>query len=508
MPEPVVTGAAGALAKALGPHVARVANEWRKGSEAKRLVDSLKKDHPAARKMLLQPDVLGHLWSYAETGELDEEGLVQSLRAITACDDDARKLAEAVRTGTWRSVRDDRRVHFDLLRVQAEMRAERREEDTAMLERIESMISIVAARLPIARQLPAEVDVFVDRETELAAAATMLAREGAGQGAVVLCCSGMAGTGKTVLALRIAHLYAEGFAGGILHVLLRGVDQQRRPPGDVAVRLLRDLGVAAEAIPTSDDAKLALLHSVLASEPMLIVLDDAVDEQQIRDLIPPNRKSVVIITSRRMLSGLGAAQFLRLEEFSDHDGSELLRTFLGERVDAEPDDARTIAAACRGLPLALAIVGARLRRTPDRPLREIAQRLRAGADALGVLDDRERAITSALASGLDAVSGGARRLLMLVAALDVADFEPELAAAMLDCSKQAADDVLEELEDHQLIRRSRAGTFSTHPLVRSIAHGQATKSLGKEEAASAQQRRVDWLVQSGDQRVRNLGETS
>lgn len=209
-----------------------------------------------------------------------------------------------------------------------------------------------------------------------------------------------------------------------------------------------------------------------------------------------------------MPSGLGAAQFLRLEEFSDHDGSELLRTFLGERVDAEPDDTRTIAGACRGLPLALAIVGARLRRTPDRPLREIAQRLRAGADALGVLDDRERAITSTLASGLDAVSGRARRLLMLVAALDVADFEPELAAAMLDCSKQGADDVLEELEDHQLIRRSRAGTFSTHPLVRSIAHGQATKSLGKDEAASAQQRRVDWLVQSGDQRVRNLGATS
>lgn len=224
--------------------------------------------------MLLQPDVLGHLWSYAQTGELDEEGLVQSLRAITACDDDARKLAEAVRTGTWRSVRDDRRVHFDLLRVQAEMRAERRKEDAAMLERIESMIAIVAARLPIARQLPAEVDLFVDRETELAAAATMLAREGAGQGAAVLCCSGMPGTGKTVLALRIAHLYAEDFAGGILHVQLRGVNQPPRPPGDVAVRLLRDLGVAAEAIPASDDAKLALLHSVLASEPMLIVLDE------------------------------------------------------------------------------------------------------------------------------------------------------------------------------------------------------------------------------------------
>ena len=100
-------------------------------------------------------------------------------------------------------------------------------------------------------------------------------------------------------------------------------------------------------------------------------------------------------------------------------------------MDREPDDAHTIAAACRGLPLALAIVGARLRRTPDRPLRDIAQRLRAGADALGVLDDRERAITSALASGLNAVSHGARRLLMLVSALDVPDFEPELAAALL-----------------------------------------------------------------------------
>lgn len=503
MVEPL-TAAAG-LAKVLGPHVARLANEWRKGSEAKRLVDSLKKEHPAAEKMLLQPAVLGHLWAYAQTGELDEDGLVHSLRTITPSEAHARALADAVRTGTWRSVKDDRRVHFDLLRLQAEMREERGEEHAVMLARIDAMVSAVARRLPVARQLPAEVSAFVDRDAELAVAERALAMTPADQGAIVLCCSGMAGMGKTALALRIAHGRAKGFTGGVLHVDMRDTEGRARRPGEVAARLLRDLGVAAEAMPASDDAKLGLLRSLLASEPALLLLDDAVDEDQIRNLIPANPEAVVIVTSRSALAGLGRAQIVVLDDLADEDGVKLLRTFLGSRVDAEPDEARAIVVACHGLPLALAVVGARLRRTPRRPLRDVAERLRAGGDALEVLDDRERAIASALRSDFDSLSPMAQRLLMLVAALEVSDIEPAIVATLLECSSNSALDVLEELESAQLLRRSQAGSFTAHDLIRSTARALGSERLGQDELASAQQRRVDWLVESGDQQVRDMG---
>ncbi|MGI8802259.1 MAG: NACHT domain-containing protein [Solirubrobacteraceae bacterium] len=113
-------------------------------------MDQLKKDHPAAPKMLSQPRVLGLLWTYAHTGVLDEPDLVSALQAITDSADAAQALASAVRLEAWQSVREDRQVHFDLLRLQAEMEGANREDHAALLDRVEDTLAAVEARLPVA----------------------------------------------------------------------------------------------------------------------------------------------------------------------------------------------------------------------------------------------------------------------------------------------------------------------------------------------------------------------
>lgn len=504
MPEPF--SIAGAIVKMAGPTVGRELNKWRKGSEARQLAMALKGKHAAAEKMLTQPGVIGELWKYAETGDLDEEALLREIRAITDSEDEAVALVAAVKTTQWRVVRDDRRIHFDLLRMQSEMRTERQTEQDAMLTRVATMIDTVRARLPVARQLPAEVDEFVDRTSELEKAEMALATPRAGQSAVVLACSGMAGMGKSALAVRIAHRHAERFAGGILHIDMRDASGTARPTATVATQLLRDLGVDAGSISSQADRAPALLRSVLADSPTLIVLDNAENEAHVRDLIPASRGSVVIITSRQPLGGLGGAHLLAVEELAEADATELLHAFLGDRVDAELAAARTIARACHGMPLALTVVAARLRRTPHRPLGEIADGLARGANPLDVLDDAEAALTSALRSGIEALSTDAARLLMLVAALDVAELDAPLAAALVGCPDVRARRLIEELDVCRLIRLVPGGSFRVHDLVRAAARMRAKEVLDDDDLASGQQRRVDWLVETGATHIDDLGE--
>lgn len=237
-----------------------------------------------------------------------------------------------------------------------------------------------------------------------------------------------------------------------------------------------------------------------------MVLDNAEDEAQLRGLIPANPDSVVIVTSRQPLGGLGGCYLLDVDAPAETDALALLRAFLGDRVDADPDSAETIARACQGLPLALAVVAARLRRTPHRPLAQIADSLQAGADILRTLDDREGAIGSALRSSLASLSDGAARLLMLVGVLDVTDIELSLTAALMDRPEAEVDTLIEELEVQRLIRSVPGNGLRVHDLVRAAARAHAGESLDVDDLASAQRRRVEWLVKAGTDQIDELGE--
>lgn len=160
-----------AVAKAAGQRLGSAAGarilEWARGSEASRLVRLLRNDHPAAPKMLTQPDALGQLWLYAETGELDAETLLQAVAAITADDKEARRLVEAVRTTTWRAMREGRRTHFELRSVRAELAEEIGQARGDVVERLDAVLVRLGRDLPTARQLPATTERFVDRLAEL-----------------------------------------------------------------------------------------------------------------------------------------------------------------------------------------------------------------------------------------------------------------------------------------------------------------------------------------------------
>jgi transcriptional regulator with XRE-family HTH domain len=254
-----------------------------------------------------------------------------------------------------------------------------------------------AARVP--RQLPTAVADFTGRAAELAALTRMLDEAcGDSPGTVVISAiGGTAGVGKTALALHWAHQVAARFGDGQLYVNLRGFDPSGVPmsAADAVRGFLDALSVPPDRIPLQPEAQAGLYRSLLADRRMLIVLDNARDEQQVRPLLPASPASLVIVTSRNLLGGLAAAdraRLLTLDVLSHGEAVQMLTVRIGaSRGAAEPAAAAEIAALCGRLPLALGVAAARAEGRPGFPLAAVAAELRDRAGRLDALDAGEAA---------------------------------------------------------------------------------------------------------------------
>ena len=159
---------------------------------------------------------------------------------------------------------------------------------------------------------------------------------------VISAVAGMAGVGKTALAVHWARKVAGRFPDGQLYVNLRGYDAEGAAvtAEEVTGWFLVALGVPAGQIPADAQARSGLYRSVLAGRRVLIVLDNARDAAQVRPLLPGSAGCLVVVTSRSALAGLAAAEGarpLRLGPLGAEQGVRLLAARLGpERVAAEP----------------------------------------------------------------------------------------------------------------------------------------------------------------------------
>lgn len=227
---------------------------------------------------------------------------------------------------------------------------------------------------PIPRQLPSDLPDFTGRHAE-----TLALRDPAParRSALVAVLHGMAGVGKSALAVHVAHLQAAVHADGQLYAELRGA-----APVEVLAWFLRALGVGM--LPGSFAERVALYRSLTADRRILVVLDDAVDEEQVRPLVPGSAGSTVLVTSRGVLAGLAGARQLPVAAMAADDAVELLsRVARRPGLRADPA-ARQIVQRCDGLPLAVRAAGARLATRPALTPHRLAQLL---ADDTRVLDE-------------------------------------------------------------------------------------------------------------------------
>lgn len=328
-------------------------------------------------------------------------------------------------------------------------------------------------------QLPADLAGFTGRDKQLDQLCDVLRRDAADGPVVVSAVAGQAGVGKTTLAVHTAHRLREMFSDGQLYVNLRGVDAAPVEPGEVLGRFLRALGVDGPAMPDGTDERAALYRSMLATKRVLVVLDNAGGEDQVRPLLPGGPRCGVMITSRTRLAALEGAWRLDLDVLDNEQALELLAQAAGpERVAATPEAAETIVALCGGLPLAVRIAGARLAARPDWPLARLADRLADERHRLDELSAGDLEVRGSLTLSYTALTREARRALRLLGSADLPEFAAWVLAPLLDTDLAGAERLVDTLVRAQLLvvigtDVTGQSRYRLHDLVRIYAHERA-----------------------------------
>jgi DNA-binding SARP family transcriptional activator/predicted negative regulator of RcsB-dependent stress response/DNA-binding XRE family transcriptional regulator len=331
------------------------------------------------------------------------------------------------------------------------------------------------------RQLPSAVRHFAGREAELEALWEALDQAGPPAGAVVISAiGGMAGVGKTALAVHWAQEAADRFPDGQLFADLRGAGPAGDPaePGQVIGWFLASLGVPAAQVPADPQAQAALLRSVLADKRMLIVLDNAAGAGQVRPLLPGSPGCLVLITSRARLTGLAAADgatVLDLDVLDTHEATELLARRLGPSRVAEPAAAELVE-LCGRLPLALAITAARAAARPGFPLAAMAGELRHEAGRLDALDTGEPAssVRQVFSWSYRQLTSPAATMFRLLGVHPGPGISAPAAASLAGVSPAAARHALTELTGAHLLTEPSPGRYALHDLLRAYATELAT----------------------------------
>jgi tetratricopeptide (TPR) repeat protein/transcriptional regulator with XRE-family HTH domain len=375
-------------------------------------------------------------------------------------------------------------------------------------DRIEELLAAVgtpattegrAAMVP--RQLPAAVAHFTGRAAELQALTRMLDQAVAeAPGTVVISAiGGTAGVGKTALALHWAHQVAHRFPGGQLHMNLRGFDPSGIPatPAAAIRGLLDALAVPPGRIPADPEAQASLYRSLLAGRRMLIVLDNARDEQQVRPLLPASPGSLVLVTSRNQLGGLAAADgahLINLDVLSHAEAGQMLTARIGSaRAAAEPAAVDRIAILCACLPLALAVAAARAAARPGFPLDALAAELADSTGRLDALDagDPAGSVRAVFSWSYRQLSADTARMFRLLGLHPGPDVTAAAAASLAGVTEPQARRSLRELARACLIAEHVPGRYAFHDLLRVYAADQAGDSDSDAERQAAIGRAFD-----------------
>jgi DNA-binding SARP family transcriptional activator len=287
-------------------------------------------------------------------------------------------------------------------------------------------------------------------------------------GPAVAMIDGMAGSGKTTLALHVATLIGDRYPDAHLFVDLQGHgDEQPVEPAAALLILLRQLGIDPEKIPAEPIGRVALWRTELARRQALVIFDNAFASAQLAELLPTSPGSLALITSRRRLSGLDGVHPESLPMLAEDEAIELLGRIAGERVWAEPEAAAAVVQRCGGLALAIRLAGARLAHRPRWRVADLMNRL--GGAVLPELVAENRSLASAFALSYGQLTEPLQRTFRLLGWCPGATFDTFAVAALTGRPLSEARDLLDDLVDVHLVEEPESDVFRLHDLLREFA---------------------------------------
>ena len=350
---------------------------------------------------------------------------------------------------------------------------------TAAAEVIAEVGAMTGTRRPLPVQLPHQIPDFTGRAAELDRLDALVTgpHENIGTSVVITSIAGTAGVGKTALAVHWAHRISEEFPDGQLYVNLRGFDPtgSAMKPAEAIRGFLDAFGVTPQQLPTSLEAQAALYRSLLAGRRVLILLDNAADEDQVRPLLPGSPGCLVIVTSRNELRGLivtEGAQPVLVDLMSVAEARQLLSRRIGvSRVAAEAQAVDSIIALCARLPLALMLVAARAATHPGFRLSAFATELSEAGGSLDAFDSEDQAtnVRAVFSWSYQRLSVSGQRLFRLLGLHFGPDVSLPAVVSLAGMPKEQVRHALAELTRAHLVSERIPGRFAFHDLLRAYA---------------------------------------
>jgi DNA-binding SARP family transcriptional activator len=293
----------------------------------------------------------------------------------------------------------------------------------------------------------------------------------------VVAIDGMAGVGKTTLAVAAAHRLAPRYPHGQLFVDLHGhtPDQTPLTHASALARLLRAIGIPTTAIPTDVEGRTALWRAQTGLRRLLVVLDNARDTAQVRPLLPGAPGCLVIVTSRQRLTSLDGV-CVALGVLPPCDASALFTRIAGEkRVTGQATAVDQVVDVCGHLPLAIRIAAGKLNHRPMWTVADLAARLR---DPLAELRAEDDSVAGAFALSYQRLRLSLREAFAALGTVPGQEFDVRTAAPRLNMTKRDTERTLEDLVDAHLVEQSAPGRYSLHSLLRAFA----TMLAGEQQA--------------------------
>ncbi|MFC9858053.1 MULTISPECIES: AfsR/SARP family transcriptional regulator [unclassified Streptomyces] len=312
--------------------------------------------------------------------------------------------------------------------------------------------------------LPMDTVGFVGRRTELADVLGELRSTRSAYRGVVL--TGAAGMGKTALAVRAGHACRDDFRQGQLYIDLRDENGGAKNPLEVLGSFLRALtSVRDEDLPGTLDERVQLYRSALSRRRVLVVLDNAVDDRQVRPLLASGPGCRVLISGCRPLASLEGVRAVQVGRLDDAEARELIVAGVGHRrLDAEPVAARRMLELCDGLPLALRFCAARLVARPHCPVARLVERLERGEVRSDEWGEGAHDLRTVLRASVMQLEPPLRPVLRTLARTEPGVFSPAGVARRLNWSEERARGALDALVEGGLLELATGpGGFLLHP---------------------------------------------
>ncbi|WP_328721994.1 tetratricopeptide repeat protein [Streptomyces sp. NBC_00247] len=344
--------------------------------------------------------------------------------------------------------------------------------------------------MPPPRNLPQQPSL-VGRRPELQALTSMIAEKGGPDGSVVTveAVSGMAGVGKTALAVAGAHLLADRYPDGQLYIDLHGHSPTQEPLTARAAlaTLLRLLGAPAFSIPAELEGRTALWRTMLAERRVVIVLDDATGPEQVGPLLPSGSPSLTIIASRRHLTGIPQALSVPIDALPEEDAIALFRRFAGEERAQDTTETARIVRLCGYLPLAIELVAHRFRARTSWTLTVLAERLARSHGRLTEIHsaDQEQEMARAFALSYRTLTAQQRTAFRRLGLHPGAEFTADAASALLGMPQDTTERLLEGLLACHLLREPVPDRYRYHDLLREYAYGLSLAEDAEPERRQA-----------------------